>query len=110
MVLHAIADPARREIIERLSERPHSVSALAGPLGITVTTVAQYLHVLERARLVCTQKFGRVRSCQIEPGGFAVVELVGAAASLVGAAPRCAGRDARRTRGRSGRGRCVMSL
>ena len=73
-VLHAIADPTRREIIERLSERPHSVSALAAPLGITVTAVAQHLQLLEQAGLVRTQKLGRVRSCQVEPGGFAVVE------------------------------------
>src|ERR1700681_848693 len=40
-VFHALGDPTRRAIVERLSERPHSVSSLAAPLGITLTAVGQ---------------------------------------------------------------------
>jgi DNA-binding transcriptional ArsR family regulator len=73
-VFHALGDPTRRAILDRLSERPHSVSGLATPLDITVTAVAQHLQVLEESGLVHTEKIGRVRTCRIETAGFAVLE------------------------------------
>jgi DNA-binding transcriptional ArsR family regulator len=73
-VFHALGDPTRRAILDRLSERPHSVSGLATPLDITLTAVAQHLQVLEESGLVHTEKIGRVRTCRIETAGFAVVE------------------------------------
>lgn len=73
-VLRALADPTRRVIVERLTDGPLSVSALAAPLGVTLTAVAQHLQLLEEAGLVRTEKTGRVRSCRLEPGGFAVLE------------------------------------
>lgn len=73
-VLRAIADPTRRAIVERLTEGPLSVSSLASPLDITLTAVSQHLQVLEECGLVRTEKVGRVRSCQLVPGGFLVLE------------------------------------
>jgi len=69
-LFHALGDPTRRRMVEMLSERPHSVSALAEPLAITVTAIAQHLHVLEKAGLARTEKLGRVRSCQLDPKGL----------------------------------------
>ena len=69
-LFHALGDPTRRAIVERLSERPHSVSSLAEPLGITVTAVGQHLQVLEAAGLVRTEKLGRVRTAQIDHAGL----------------------------------------
>jgi DNA-binding transcriptional ArsR family regulator len=71
---HALGDPTRRAIVERLSEGPRSVSGLAGPLGVTLTAVAQHLQVLEESGLVRTWKTGRVRTCQIETAGFSILE------------------------------------
>ena len=73
-VFHALGDPTRRAIVERLSERPMSVSQLAAPLEITLTAVAQHLQILEESRLVHTEKSGRVRTCRIEVGGFSILE------------------------------------
>ncbi len=73
-VFHALGDPTRRAILDRLCKRPHSVSELATPLGITLTAVAQHLQVLEESGLVHTEKLGRVRTCRIETAGFAVLE------------------------------------
>jgi DNA-binding transcriptional ArsR family regulator len=73
-VLQALGDPTRRAIVERLSERPHSVSGLAEPLDITLTAVGQHLQVLEESGLVQTQKVGRVRTCSLDSPGFAVLE------------------------------------
>jgi DNA-binding transcriptional ArsR family regulator len=73
-VFHALGDPTRRAIVEKLSEGPLSVSRLASPLDITLTAVAQHLQVLEESGLVHTEKFGRVRTCRIESAGFSALE------------------------------------
>ena len=72
-VFQALGDPTRRAIVERLSDGPASVSALAGPLGVTVTAVAQHLRVLESCGLAGTRKQGRVRTCHLETAGFDVI-------------------------------------
>lgn len=71
---HALGDPMRRAIIERLSEGPISVSRLAKPLDITLAAVVQHLQILEASGLVKTEKVGRVRTCEIEPTGLGAVE------------------------------------
>jgi DNA-binding transcriptional ArsR family regulator len=73
-VFHALGDPTRRAIVEKLSKGPLSVSRLAAPLHITVTAVAQHLQVLEKSGLVRTEKVGRVRTCRVESAGFSVLE------------------------------------
>lgn len=73
-VFHALGDPTRRAIVERLSEGPISVSRLAKPLDITVAAVVQHLQVLEKSGLVHTEKVGRVRTCRMEPSGLSVAE------------------------------------
>jgi len=71
-VFHALGDPTRRAILERLTKAPVSVSHLAQPLGLTLAAVVQHLQVLEASGLVRTEKVGRVRTCRIEPAGFSV--------------------------------------
>src|ERR1700733_15874951 len=73
-VFHALGDPTRRAILDRLSEGPLSVSRLATPLDITLTAVGQHLQVLEESGLVHTEKVGRVRTCRIDTAGFSVLE------------------------------------
>jgi DNA-binding transcriptional ArsR family regulator len=73
-VFHALADPTRRAILEKLSQGSVSVSHLAKPLQITIAAVVQHLQVLERSGLVRTEKHGRVRTCRIEPTGLSVAE------------------------------------
>ena len=73
-VFHALGDPSRRAMVERISRGPISVSRLAEPLGITLAAVVQHLQVLEKSRLVHTEKAGRVRTCRIATAGFSVAE------------------------------------
>jgi DNA-binding transcriptional ArsR family regulator len=73
-VFHALGDPTRRAIVEKLSEGPISVSSLAQPLEITLAAVVQHLQILEASGLVQTEKVGRVRTCRIEPKGLSVAE------------------------------------
>src|SRR5260221_13098266 len=67
LAFQALSDPARRVMVERLSQGPASVSELARPLDMTLSAVVQHLAVLEASGLVRSQKGGRVRTCRIEP-------------------------------------------
>jgi len=73
-LFHALGDPTRRAILSRLVAAPASVTKLAEPLGITLTAVIQHLEILENARLVHTEKLGRVRTCRMESAGFRALE------------------------------------
>lgn len=73
-VFHALADPTRRAIVERLSRGSSSVSELAKPLDVTLAAVVQHLQVLEESGLIRTEKVGRVRSCHFEPEGLRTME------------------------------------
>ena len=66
-VFHALADPGRRAMLERLSAGPASVSELGRPLTMSLAAVVQHVQVLEASGLVRSQKVGRIRTCVIEP-------------------------------------------
>ena len=71
---HALADPTRRAMMERLSRGPAPVSELARPLPMSLPAAMQHLGVLEAAGLVRSEKVGRVRTCAIEPQALSQVE------------------------------------
>jgi DNA-binding transcriptional ArsR family regulator len=73
-IFHALGDPTRRAILEKLSQGPVSVSRLAEPLDITLAAVVQHLQVLEESGLIQTEKVGRVRTCRIESAGLSAAE------------------------------------
>jgi DNA-binding transcriptional ArsR family regulator len=66
-LFHALADPARRAMVERLSRGPAPVSELARPLPMSLPAAMQHIGVLEAAGIVRSTKVGRVRTCAIEP-------------------------------------------
>ena len=63
----ALADPARRAIVERLVQGPATVSELAKPLPMSLPAAMLHLKVLEDCGLVTSKKTGRVRTCRIDP-------------------------------------------
>src|SRR3954467_9694692 len=73
-VFHALADPNRRVIVERLSRGPATVSELAQPLPMSLSAGGQHLQVLQGSGLVRSEKVGRVRTCRIEPAALRPVE------------------------------------
>jgi DNA-binding transcriptional ArsR family regulator len=73
-VFHALADPSRRVIVERLSRGPATVSELARPLPMSLPAVVQHVQVLETSGLVRSEKIGRVRTCEIAPAALRPVE------------------------------------
>jgi DNA-binding transcriptional ArsR family regulator len=65
----ALADPTRREIFERLAERPQAVGELAGELPVSRPAVSQHLKVLKEAGLVTDRRDGTRRIYQLDPEG-----------------------------------------
>jgi DNA-binding transcriptional ArsR family regulator len=74
LAFQALADPARRAMVERLTLGPASVSELARPLPMSLPAVMLHLKVLEESGLVKSQKMGRVRTCRLEPKMFSQAE------------------------------------
>jgi DNA-binding transcriptional ArsR family regulator len=66
--LAALADPTRREVVERLGRQGvATVTELAEPAGMSLTGMKKHLRVLEEAGLVSTEKVGRTRRCSLGP-------------------------------------------
>ena len=66
-VFQALADPTRRQLVDRLIGGPASATQLAQPLPITLAGVLQHLRVLEASGLVRSAKHGRTRTYTITP-------------------------------------------
>lgn len=73
-VLHAVANPTRRKVLELLSDGPATVGELAAPFDMQLPSFVQHLAVLEQSRLVRSTKSGRVRTYELAPERFKVVE------------------------------------
>ena len=74
LAFQALADPTRRAIVERLTQRPAPVSELARPLAMSLPAVMQHLAVLEAAGFVRSEKSGRVRTCHLNPEALSLAE------------------------------------
>jgi len=73
-IFHALGDPTRRALIQKIGEGSVSVSELAKPFEMSLAAVVQHLDILEKSKLIRTQKVGRVRTCQIDAQGFDLAE------------------------------------
>ncbi len=69
-VFKALADPTRRQVIERLVSGPASTTELARPFSMALPSFLQHLSVLERAGLVTSSKEGRTRTYRLSPVGL----------------------------------------
>ena len=70
LVFHALADPTRRAILDRLAEGEATVGRLSEPFPISFAAVSKHLGVLERAGLVTRKARGRERVCRINPAAL----------------------------------------
>ncbi|HEX4159068.1 MAG TPA: metalloregulator ArsR/SmtB family transcription factor [Rhizomicrobium sp.] len=74
LAFQALADPARRAMVARLSLGPASVSELARPFAMSLPAVMQHLALLEKSGLVRSWKSGRVRTCEINSAALGRAE------------------------------------
>lgn len=73
-VFHALADPTRRAVIQRLGEGVATVSELAAPFDMALPSFMKHIAVLEKSRLIVSRKSGRVRTCMLERQNLIVAE------------------------------------
>ena len=73
-VFYALADPTRRAIVGALGRGPASVSALAAPFPMALSSFLKHVTVLERSGLVRSNKRGRVRTCELHPQALTPAE------------------------------------
>ena len=66
-VFHALADPTRLAVVERLSIGPASATELHRPFDMALTSFMQHLGVLAAAGIVTSHKSGRTRTFQLAP-------------------------------------------
>lgn len=71
---HALADGTRRDILDRLSRGPATVSELAAPFEASLSAIHQHVQVLEASGLIETEKRGRSRECRISSAAVQRVE------------------------------------
>lgn len=73
-VFHALADPTRRAVVQKLGAGPATVSELARPFDMALPSFMKHLGVLEASGLIGSKKIGRVRTCALRPKKLAAAE------------------------------------
>jgi DNA-binding transcriptional ArsR family regulator len=68
---HALAHPARRDMLGRLAGGPLTVGELAEPVEMSLAAASKHVRVLERAQLVRRTVEGRRHVCRLDPGPLA---------------------------------------
>ncbi len=74
LTFQALADPTRRDMVERLARGHASVSELAQPYAMSLPAIVQHLAMLENSGLVRSEKVGRVRTFQVVPAALSLAE------------------------------------
>src|SRR4051812_39307196 len=69
-VFRAIADPIRRELLDRLRSGSQPVSKLASSFHVTLPAISQHLRVLKDVGLVREERSGRQRFYRVNPGAL----------------------------------------
>ena len=66
-VFHALSDPTRRAILQRLAKGESSIGELAFPFHMTFAGASKHIKALEKAGLVRRRVEGRKHLCSLEP-------------------------------------------
>jgi DNA-binding transcriptional ArsR family regulator len=69
-VFAALADPTRRDMVARLTERDATVGELAEPYDVSIQAVSKHLKVLEEAGLVTRSRDAQRRPVHLEAEVF----------------------------------------
>jgi DNA-binding transcriptional ArsR family regulator len=67
-VFRAVADPTRRQLLDRLADGGESMMKLAESFEMSLPAVSQHLKVLREAGLVEERREGRLRIYTLIPG------------------------------------------
>jgi DNA-binding transcriptional ArsR family regulator len=73
-IFHALADPTRRAVVQRLVRGPAAVAELASPFAMALPSFMKHIGVLEASGLIASRKVGRVRTCTLKPEKLSAAE------------------------------------
>jgi len=69
-VFISLADPIRRRILRRITQRSLTVSEIGKPYDVSLPAISKHLRILERAGLITRVKQGRERIVRLNPAAF----------------------------------------
>lgn len=67
LIFHSLADPTRRDILDRVSQQSLSIGQIASDYDLTFAAVSKHLKVMERAKLVEKQRRGKEQVVSAAP-------------------------------------------
>jgi DNA-binding transcriptional ArsR family regulator len=73
-VIHAIAEPRRREILNLVRDKELTSSAIASHFEISAPAISQHLKVLEESGVVVVRRAGTKRYYSIRREGFTEIK------------------------------------
>ena len=82
-LFHALADPYRRQMVERLAQGPASVKELASPIQLALPSALKHLKVLEEGGIVLSEKTGRVRTYRMRPQALSLAVAISVRRAIV---------------------------
>lgn len=73
-IFAALADPTRRDILQRVAENELTVNEVAEPYDMSTQAISKHLKILEKARLILKRKQGKERLVSVNAQGLADAE------------------------------------
>lgn len=69
-IFSSLADPIRRDILNRVRYGELNVSEIASPYSISLAAISKHLKILERAQLITKRKQGKEQLVTISPAAL----------------------------------------
>jgi len=70
-IFNALADPTRRDILNRITQGEMTVGQIARHYNLTFAAVSKHLKVLEKAKLVIKRRRGKEQLVRLVPASLA---------------------------------------
>lgn len=64
-VFHALGDPTRRQMLQRLAQGEQTVGQLAEPFSMSLAAASKHIRALEGAGLISREVVGRTHVCHL---------------------------------------------
>lgn len=69
-IFSSLADPIRRDILNRVRYGELNVSEIASPYPVSLAAISKHLKILERAQLITKRKQGKEQLVTISPAAL----------------------------------------
>lgn len=66
-IFGSLADPTRRDILERIADNAMSVSEIAKPYKLSLAAISKHLKILEKAKLIVKRRWGKQQVVTLAP-------------------------------------------